>query len=263
MELQQIQVKRTALDKVPAEERTLLVLLAHAANELNILAKFFHWAADPVDGSPIETKGNNAVTMLVIRLLSGKLYEAWKLLEKALFGAKLSKTYEPAMGTEERAALQNLKRYFRKANAIEGVRKGHSFHYAPDQITDSYSSVPATEELDFYLGKEGLNTLYYFANVIANRAMLNEIDKDHAVALERLRVETTQTHRDFLMVFNNLMAIAVKQHLGTTLEALGASKVEIAPALTSSEITIPFFVRLSDEDAQQAVPRDVGRHNGT
>jgi hypothetical protein len=41
MKLHRISIKRAAFDKIPVEERTLLVLLAHAANELNILAKLF------------------------------------------------------------------------------------------------------------------------------------------------------------------------------------------------------------------------------
>ena len=90
VKLDQIRLERSALDNIQAPERTFcLVLLAHAANELNILAKIFHWAAAAVNQSPIELKGNNTLVFTVVRLLTGKLYEAWKLLDKAFFGTQL------------------------------------------------------------------------------------------------------------------------------------------------------------------------------
>ena len=247
VKLHQIRIERSALDNIPAEERTLLVLLAHAANELNILAKIFHWAAAAVNESPIELKGNNTLVFTVVRLLTGKLYEAWKLLDKAFFGTQLFRTYTLALDDEGRSALQDLKQYFGRKNAIEAVRNRYAFHYSPDQVTASYSAVPEGEELDLFLGDSGLNTLYYFAEVIANRALLYEINSSNpAAAMEQLRLETTRIHAAFLKVISGLMALAVKNHLGKTLYEMGASEVEISPCLTSKQVSIPFFVELDD-----------------
>jgi hypothetical protein len=74
--------------------------------------------------------------------------------------------------------------------------------------------------------------------------------------MEQLCVETTRVHSAFLTVIAALMALAVKRHLGQTLEELGATEVEISPRLNSEQISIPFFVELADEGAQPAVPAD-------
>jgi hypothetical protein len=236
MKLHRISIKRAAFDKIPVEERTLLVLLAHAANELNILAKLFQWTAGAADASPIETKGNNTITLAVVRMLTGKLHEVWKLFEKALFGARLSKSYEPLLGAEDQRALQELKRYFGKSNAIEMVRNRHSFHYAPDQITTSYSAIPEGEELEFFLGEEGMNTLYYFADVVANRAMLNEIDSDHSVALEKLK---SRNNRSAWVVSHRNLG----PHGNCCKEALGANARRTRCTLGRNITCIDLMVR--------------------
>jgi hypothetical protein len=257
MELHQIRIQRSVFDSVPADERTLLVLLAHVANELNVLVRLFHWSAASSDRSPIEERGNNVLVFTVIRLFTGKLYEAWKLLRKAFFASKLAKAYESELETTEQASLQYLKQYFGKQNAIKRVRNGYAFHYSPEQIKASYSAVPDAEELDMYLGESALNSLYYFADAIANRALLHEINpKDHQAAMEQLRVETTQVHSAFHNAIAALVAVAVKRHLRKTLEELGATEVEISPLLDSEQISIPFFVNVAAEGTQPAVPAD-------
>jgi hypothetical protein len=108
-----------------------------------------------------------------------------------------------------------------------------------------------------YLGESNLNSLYYFADAIANRALLHEINpKDHQAAMEQLREETTQVHSAFHEVIAALMAVAVKRHLGKTLEELGATEVEISPSLNAEQICIPFFVDVADEGTQQGAPGD-------
>jgi hypothetical protein len=248
MKLLQVTIKRADFDKIPEDERTLLILLGHVANELNVLVRLFHWSASVEDTSPIEQKGNNTLVFTVIRIFTGKLHEAWQLLTKAFFSSKLAQSYEQEMSDEDKEHLNELKQYFSKKNLIATVRNGYAFHYAPDQVSSSYSSVPETEELHMYLGETDLNSLYFFADAITNRALLHAIKPDdHQAAMEQLRVETTHIHAAFLHVISALMVIGVKRHLGQTLEELDTIEVEIKPALDSEAVRIPFFVRLEDE----------------
>ena len=128
------------------------MLLGHAANDLNILRKLFHWSVSSVDESPVETKGNNTLVFTLIRLLTGKLYEVWQLFRKRFFATQLAKTYELAFAADERTAMQSLKQYFGKKNAIEIVRNQSAFHYSPNHVAASYAAVPEAEEARSVLG---------------------------------------------------------------------------------------------------------------
>lgn len=258
MKLFQVTIAREDFDKIPEDERTLLILLGHVANELNVLARLFHWSSSAEDTSAIEEKGNNTLIFTVIRIFTGKLHEAWQLLTKAFFSSNMAKSYEQEMSDEDKEHLNELKQYFSKKNLIATVRNGYAFHYTPDQVSSSYSSVPVTEELHIYLGDTDLNSLYYFADAITNRALLHAINPgDHGAAMEQLRVDTTRIHAAFFHVISALIVIGVKRHLGQTLEELDTVEVEIKPALDSEAVRIPFFVMLDNEnDTSQGAAAD-------
>ena len=117
-------------------------------------------------------------------------------------------------------------------------------------------------KLDLYLGDSDLNNLYYFADAVANRALLDEINpNDHAAAMEQLRLETTRVHA--FTVISAVMALIIKKYLGQTLDELGASETEIFPRFNSAQVKIPFFVELvKDEAAQPALPADAASPRG-
>lgn len=94
-----IRLTRKQLDTIPEPERRLLVLMAHAGNELNVLSKLFHFSARAESTTPILVEAENAQSMVIGRLLTGKIYECWKLMQSAFFGTGISKTYESQFGS--------------------------------------------------------------------------------------------------------------------------------------------------------------------
>lgn len=188
MKILQIRFARKEFDRIPEAERTLLVMLGHVANDLNVLVRLFHWSALALDATPIEARANNVIVLTVVRLFTAKLYEAWKLLSRPVAGGALKKWCESELGQEEQAALDRLKTYFGRNNLIKEVRHRHSFHYSHEDVTAAYASIPENEEFEMYLGDSDLNNLYYFADVITGRALLHSIDpEDHEGAMERFR----------------------------------------------------------------------------
>jgi len=103
-----IRFTRKQLDTIPEAERRLLVLMAHAGNELNVLSKLFHFSARAESTTQILLEAENAQSMVIGRLLTGKIYECWKLMQSAFFGTGISKTYESQFDTEASQALQAL-----------------------------------------------------------------------------------------------------------------------------------------------------------
>jgi hypothetical protein len=63
MKLHHIRLTKKQLDQIPEAERWLLILAAHAANELSTLTKLFHFCAKHAANSQLEKEALNAQAM--------------------------------------------------------------------------------------------------------------------------------------------------------------------------------------------------------
>ena len=242
-----VTLSRKQLDLVPEPERRLLVLMAHADNELNVLSKLFHFSARAKSKTPILMQAENTQSMVLGRVLTGKIYECWKLMQSAFFRTEISKKYEPQFDAEASEALDGLKRYFGRNNVIETVRNGHAFHYSPEQIDAGYQTLVDGDPLEVYLSQSNANTLYAFGDTIAGRAMLEAIKPgDHQRAFEMLVDETTKAVARINTVIGAAMAICFKTYLGDDLYALGAKVIDIEGAPDSQTVSIPYFVEIAE-----------------
>lgn len=246
--LHQVRLTKEKLDRIPEAERRLFVLIAHAANELNALAKLFHFATSSISEQGLISQAENAQALILARTLSGKLYEFWQLLQTSFFGAQLSKHYEPVLEPEALESLRALKRYFRGDNLVAIIRNKFAFHYSPDQIDAGYIVTIEGDPLEIYLGKHHVNTLYAFADAIAGRAMLEAIRPgDHQAAFAALIDETSQVLNYINEVIGGLMLVCFRRYLGENLYALGATIVEVEGVPESQKVAIPYFIEISDE----------------
>jgi hypothetical protein len=252
VQIHHIKLSREQLDRVPADERRLLILLAHAANELNVLVKLFHYAAGSVtDGAPSHfEQAHNTQALVLGRTLTGKIYEWWVLMQAAFFGSKLSQIYEPLFEAEARTALDALKRYFGKDNIIGRIRNKFAFHYSLDQVDAGYAAVIDGDPLDSYISKHNANTLYAFAETVAGRAMLDAINpNDHKAAFGQLIDETSRAVSQIADVTGQIMALCFARHLGGNFYSLGAEVIEVQGAPNSQTVSIPYFIELEGGDA--------------
>ena len=172
IEIHHTTLSKEQLARLPVQERNLFVLLGHAANEICVLAKLFHYCAGNHSEEPILEKAEHTQALLLGRLLTGKIYESWKLLQSGYFGTGLSKTYRDILETEASSALDDMKRYFGQDNLIARVRNGHAFHYDVERIRRRLPhGCLQGEALYIFLSKANANSLYAFSDTIAGRAM--------------------------------------------------------------------------------------------
>jgi len=92
MELNKIRISREKLDSIPRTERIFFIQVGQVLNELNTLQKVVFVAAKHTEDT-LERRGRHLQALLFSRMLAGKLWEAWELLGKDFFQAKLSKEY--------------------------------------------------------------------------------------------------------------------------------------------------------------------------
>jgi hypothetical protein len=250
MQLHHFQLTRKQLDAIPEAERTLIVLLAHAANELSVLAKLLHFSSISLGDHSLLVEARNAQFLTLSRLLAGRIYECWKLLQSAFFQTRLSKSYEPKFDEQARDALEALKKYFGRTNLIENVRNKFAFHYEPSQIAAGYAKLADGDPLDVYLSKANANTLYVFADAIVGRALMESINPlDHSKSVAALLDETSAAIAWLNEVIGACLSTCIELHVGGNLYSLGARIVDIEGAPDWKNISLPFFIEIADQQS--------------
>ena len=250
MQLHHFRLTKTQLDAIPEVERTLMVLLAHAANELSVLTKLFHFASIDLGDHQLLVEARNAQALTLGRILTGKIYECWQLLQTAFFGTAISKKYEPKFDENAGIALTALKRYFSKTNLIATTRNKFAFHYAPDQIPAGYAKLGDNDALDVYLSKTNANTLYVFAETITGRSLMESIDPgDHAKSIGALIHETSLAIGWLNEVVGACMSTCLELHVGADLYSLGATTIEVAGAPDWRSVSLPYFVEIAEQES--------------
>jgi hypothetical protein len=241
--LHRIELTGDQLASIPETERRMLILIAHAFNELNILSKIFHYAASAEATDPILLGAENAQALVLARVITGKIYECWQLLQKTFFGSALSKTYYPELDAATIASLDALKRYFNRDNAIAAMRNEFAFHYAPDQIDAGHQALIQGDSLEIYFAKEDGNTFFAFADTIAGRAMLERIKPgDPTEAFNTLMEETTVAVRNLNNVISSLMAVGLKKYFGDDFFKSNSTTVDVNGAPSGTAVHIPYFI---------------------
>lgn len=249
MQLHKVNLSREQLDRIPPVERRLLVLIAHAANEIGALSKLFHFAAGSASDSGVLGQAENAQALVLARAVTGSIYEFWQLLQTSFFGPALSKHYEPELDAEALAALQSLKRYFAHDNIIVTIRNKFAYHYSPDQVDAGYAALTEDDPLQIYLAQHNANTFYAFGDTIVGRAMLEAIwPGDHRGAFEALIQQTAEAVGYINIVIGALMAICISKYVGGNLYDLGAEIIEVEGAPESQVVRIPFFVEIESRE---------------
>jgi hypothetical protein len=164
MEIYRAVLDRAKLAAMPENERTLLLLLGHASNEINVLSKLILMMQKDDPPSLVFDHVEAGQTFILMRLLTGKLHEAWELFRtRVQSDPAISKTYLPQLGPRANTALQALKRHFGQGSVLTAIRNKVAFHYSDkeDLREASFQALPPSEPLQFYLSKTVGNTFYH------------------------------------------------------------------------------------------------------
>lgn len=174
MKVIDVQFDQSKLLLLPEDERTLYFSLGHAANEVNALTKLLYWASNGLARNEAEQHGCEALELLFIQLLAGKLNESYNLLNKKYSGVGLSKKYDSKLDDAAKESLQRLKRYFGPENACNKIRNNFAFHYCPNELAATLPTL--TDELHAYLQRDAApNNLFAFSETLLSQALLELI----------------------------------------------------------------------------------------
>lgn len=248
MDIHRIKIDRAKLAAMPETERVLLLLVAHAANELNVLTKLILMMRKDPPSSLIIDHVEAGQTFIFMRLLIGKLHEAWELFRvRVLSDHAISTRFLPKLPSDATNSLAALKKYFGRENAITAIRNKASFHYSDkENLTEAnFQQLAATEPLQFYLTDTVGNCFYHAGELVAQLAAINVVKTPSAgphtrsavaSALDGLCSEVIQVSSGMTGLFNGLIALLGED----VVDSASTETIPDGPKL--STFTLPFFV---------------------
>lgn len=238
MELTKKSFQRKALDIIPENERILFVQLSLFANEITMLHKLIAFSNN-LKGDEAVLTAQNVQSFFLIKLLAGKLYEGWQILQKNYFNQKLSKQYDDQVSLEGKKSIKYIKSYFKKPNAISLIRNKYAFHYDFLHIKEELNSIPEDEFLDLYLASDYGNSLYSMAHVISSYALFHEIDStDDLKAIDKIFKDVLGVAKNFLMFSGVVLG-----EIWKTYKIDGSFETVILHSVPDiNSVTLPYFV---------------------
>ena len=244
MKVIRVELGKGQLLAMPEPERAFFLTLGHILNELNALTRMMYWAAGtPAKENSPEDHGRFAVVLLLVRLLAGKLNEAWEFFQRSFFGAGLSKRYEPQLDDMAESALGLLKRYFGSRNHVHVIRNDFAFHYSPQEIS---AVLPKVEDrLPVYLEREVVpNNLFYSSEMLLAQALLEAImDENDTDPYDSLVKELFDVSAWFAQASDGLLEAILMNH--GELRISGPEEVQFEALENFQDVTIPWFTDTS------------------
>lgn len=245
MNIQKLYLTKDHLSLFPEKERVFFILLGHLANEISVLTKLMILSENRSE-TEVVRKAYSMQASIIARIIIGKLYESWVLLEMNFFKSKLSKQYESKLTNDGQQALRNLKKYFGKKNLIKSIRNNFSFHYPSfDEINKQLKAIPNDTNFQFFLGECNANTNYYMSEEVISNLMLNQVkSKDTTLqdAMFDVFQDLTQVSEWFVTFSGDCMITLSEEFLGKVKDKLKLQTIEVESQGNIWETKIPFFL---------------------
>jgi hypothetical protein len=246
MGIYRARLSKKALQKIPEAERKLFVTIAHLQNEIRFALYGVVWSHDFTSENEVEIQGQISMNFFYLKILAGKLNEGWQLIQTYYNGNKsIALDFNSNGSKEAKSLLKEIKKYFSKNNAIHAIRNNLSFHYLPDDLINQLEETP--DKLDMYISKENdANTLYYFAEVLSNRAVIEKLDfPDDVNPIEAISAKLIGMAKKF----NKFNILYMKYVIGKYSPDIwdgSAELIKIENLTEFSKVRIPMFTDTSN-----------------
>jgi len=237
MELYKVSVDKEEFKSLPQKEVLFFVQAGAALNEINILNKLLIISNRTVNGA-IETKAQNSQTLFILSILTGKLWECWRFLQKAFFQSKIAKDYDQLLPEVAKKHLAELKTYFGRENLIKNVRHKLAFHYDTEKIGNQMNEILEEEIPEFYLSEGQGNSFFYISDMIRMKIILDYTGKsDPFEALDTFFAEVLNAANLFILFLHHCLAVVARNHTNWKLEII---EIHDPPRIT--DVSLPYFV---------------------
>lgn len=244
IEVFRIPVPKVDLSRIPADERTLLLLASHAVNQMTTLIRLLTFSVNHHSDSELENLLSAGQSQTILRYLLGTTAETWQMLKRSGHQNIIGQDYIKTMPAEAVASYAQLRKLFGKSNLLHRIRNRLAFHYPDaDSVEKAFQSVPENEDWAWYAAPTYHNSFYLASDYIISSGIIAETgEADVAKAFERVMSEVAVASNELTGFLSHLMGAIVSRHLGASIlspKAGSGTIIAHAPGLRS--FSIPFF----------------------
>jgi hypothetical protein len=216
------------------------------ANDLQTLMKLFSVAVGEERDELIIKQGSSTVGMLMLRMLAGRLWEGWSLLESSYKEIELH--YVDELGPEASNALSQLRVYFHnRRNLIATVRDKIGFHADRGIVKRAFERMPDDADLGDYLCRTIGNTLYYSAELLHYEAINGFTGGgDQPGSLRTLVGDVQRLVGHFNTFIFGFAALFLRRHLNRQLNDMRDRKTTLEGVPHFDQLKLPYFTELPE-----------------
>lgn len=249
-----VPLAKNKLKAMPAEERSLLILLGYAANQIVFFSKMITFSTNHTPENEAEQRISGAQSQMLGRYMIGILAETWELIRRDLFGTKTGSTLISILNPAGLAALDVLKKVT-SSGILSKVRNTHVYHFPKQQEIDAAFNIAINDhewdsEWNWYLSAYTLNSFYFTSDIVVLHSLLKAVGETNlAVGWGKVMAEVQETSKHMIsFIYALSMTILVRQ-FGSELVGEIHSQITDAPSLC--DVWIPFFVEVPEDDTSR------------
>jgi hypothetical protein len=166
-----VQYTKAQLEAIPEDERVVHFILLVVANDVSMLQRsiIIHSMPNADDHDAVKA-GRTATSIMLAKLLAGRLYEGWNVLRSPEH-AKMRRAFESKIEPDANKAFEELGRYFGRGNLVHSLRKKVAFHLDIDTFKAAYEALPESHSFTDYHAAITGNTFYGGAADVSAVAM--------------------------------------------------------------------------------------------
>lgn len=207
MKLKLLKISKDKLTHLENDEKVFYLYMGHLRNELTMIQGVLNLSTSFTHENEFLSSTNSSMSLLVVRLLAGKLNEGWVFLEKAYYGKRISQNIQSKLQPDSITALSYLKQYFkRNQNSIHKVRNNFAFHYSVENHSEILSKLDNLDNLDIFITEKEI-PFFIFAEQIISEIMYEEMNNSNPEqALENFIEETFRVAQKFKLFCDGCLA---------------------------------------------------------
>jgi len=257
-EIHRVNLTKSKLAAMPQAERSLLLLLGHANNEINVLSKLILMARKDEPEIKLIDHVEAGQVFIIMRGLIGKLHEAWLLFNRRFQADhSLRRKYLSKLPPSATTAITELNQHFGRGSLLTAIRNAVSFHYTDDKnlVEENFQRLRETEPWEFYLSRTVGNSFYFASELVIDGGVIGlamgksgasaapgDLSLD-AAAFANLCDTVIRVSGSITELFGDLIGLIVMTSIGEDVET---STVQIPDGPKMSSFALPYFFDEND-----------------
>ncbi len=242
MEVYRIPISAQRLRGLAEPEQKLLILFGHINNEISILNKFLLWMIAKPEMNEIKRGAANVQSLLMARILAGKIVEAWKVIDHVYcHDSSIRRRYGKRAGVASRD-IRIVRKFAQKGSILHRIRNKPSFHYDIKRLMSGIIGTPIKEPLDILLQNDLGNSIFTVAETITTHSLLRGLHKkDRVRATERFIDAVAQASGSVLNTTNSVLGLLLRTTILKDLGDINAYAQRVDTVVSLHDFHIPFF----------------------